>query len=156
MTNLVKRNQHNPRSIFEELFDGDFENLLTFEPRRFGRGLESMKSNAWSPRVDIRETEDALIFDAEMPGIKEEDVEVTVENNVLTVKGERKFEKDEKDENFHRIERCYGSFQRAFSLPNNVDVNDVKANYSNGMLEISFPKKAEAKPKKVKIDLMEK
>src|SRR5207248_6187206 len=87
----------------------------------------------------------------EVPGINQDDIDVRVENNTLTVRGERKFEKEEKEENFHRIERSYGAFSRAFTLPNTVDTDNVQAEYVNGVLQIRLAKRAEAKPKQVKI-----
>jgi HSP20 family protein len=156
MTNIIKRSSDRPRNIFEELFDDDFENVFSIIPRSKAREMSRFGTFGWSPLVDVKETSDALIFNAEMPGVKEEEIEVTIENNVLTIKGERKFERDEKNENYHRVERAYGSFQRSFSLPNNLDVDNVKADYSDGMLEISFPKKEEAKPRQVKVDLKKK
>jgi HSP20 family protein len=89
----------------------------------------------------------------EVPGIEQKDIDVRMENNTLVVRGERKFEKDEKEENFHRIERRYGSFYRAFSLPNTVDAENVSAEYDNGVLKIKLAKKAEAKPKQIKVNL---
>jgi HSP20 family protein len=87
----------------------------------------------------------------EVPGVDEKDIQITLENNTLTVRGERKFEKDEKEENFHRIERRYGSFTRSFSLPNTVDTENVVANYNNGILTVQLAKRAEAKPKQIKV-----
>ena len=92
--------------------------------------------------------------DLEVPGIKQEDLDVRVENQTLTVKGERKFEKNEKEENFHRIERRYGSFTRSFTLPQTVDTGAVKANYEHGLLTISLAKKEAAKPKQVKVEIV--
>jgi HSP20 family protein len=107
----------------------------------------------WYPRVDVKETADSLISLAKMPGLKEDDIEITVENNVLTLKGECKFEHKEEKENYHRVERQFGCFQRSFSLPGNVNSESVKAQYRDGVLEISFQKKEESKPKKIKIGL---
>jgi len=112
---------------------------------------ESLAMGNFIPAVDVYEDAHQLVLKLEVPGIKQEDLDVRLENQTLTVKGERKFEKDEKEENFHRIERRYGSFVRNFSLPQTVDTNAVTANYDAGVLSISLTKKAEAKPKQVKI-----
>ena len=152
MTNLIKRQSNKPGNLWDDFFNDGFENIFSLVPQRIFSKPETLREYSWHPRVDVHETEDALIFDAEMPGVKEDDVEVTVENNVLTIKGERKFEKDNKSDNYHRVERHYGSFQRIFSLPNNLNTSDVTANYSEGILEIKFPKKPESKPKKVVIN----
>lgn len=108
-------------------------------------------TRAWAPRVDILETETAYQVTAELPGVKKEDVEITVENNLLTLKGERKFEKDVNKEQYHRIERTYGSFLRSFTLPNRVVHDQVQAKFENGLLLITIPKAAEARPKKIEI-----
>jgi len=108
------------------------------------------------PAVDVYEDEQSLTLKLEVPGLNEEDINVTLENNTLTVSGERKFEKEEKEENFHRIERRYGSFTRAFRLPNTVDSEKVEAGYDKGVLKITLAKRAEAKPKTIKIASAEK
>jgi HSP20 family protein len=103
------------------------------------------------PPVDIYEDEHKIVLKLEVPGMKQEDLDVRLENNSLTVRGERKFEKEEKEENFHRIERRYGTFYRAFTLPTTVDSENVKANYDSGVLKLELNKKAEAKPKQIKV-----
>jgi len=108
------------------------------------------------PAVDVYEDEHSLTLKLEVPGLNEEDINVTLENNTLTVSGERKFEKEEKEENFHRIERRYGSFTRTFRLPNTVDSEKVEAGYEKGVLKITLAKRAEAKPKTIKIASAEK
>ena len=116
------------------------------------RGEEAQESTrVWAPAVDILETPEAYEVKAELPGIPKEDVHITVENNILTLKGERKFEKDETKENYHRIERTYGAFARSFNLPTRVDQERVEAKFDNGVLTISVPKAAEAKPKRIEI-----
>ncbi len=107
--------------------------------------------STWSPAVDIYETENELVLTAELPGVEEKDVEIKVEDNTLSLRGERKFEKETREENYHRIERAYGSFYRSFSLPNYVDQDKISAEYENGLLKVHMPKKAEVKPRKVKI-----
>ena len=115
-----------------------------------GEDKDMMTSN-WAPAVDIYETANELVLAAEVPGIEEKDIEIKIEDNTLTLRGERKFEKETKEENFHRIERSYGSFFRAFSLPNSVDTERIEAEHENGVLRVIMPKRQELKPKTVKI-----
>jgi HSP20 family protein len=110
-------------------------------------------SGAFIPPVDVYEDEHGLRLKLEVPGIDEKDLDVRIENNVLTVKGERKFEKEEKEENFRRVERRYGSFVRSFTLPNTIDSEKVSAEYKNGVLTLQLGKKAEAKPKQIKVNI---
>lgn len=124
-----------------------FEDLVS-SPRL--EESDIIQSN-WSPAVDIYETENELVLTAELPGVDEKEVEIKVEDNTLSLKGERKFEKETREENYHRIERAYGSFSRSFSLPNYVDQDKISAEYENGLLKIHLPKKPEVKPRKVKI-----
>ena len=114
---------------------------------------ESLTSTRFAPPVDVYEDEHNVTLKIEVPGIDEKDIDVRIENNVLTVHGERKFEKEEKEENFRRVERQYGSFTRTFTLPNTVDSENVSANYDKGILKIALPKKAEAKPKQIKVNV---
>jgi HSP20 family protein len=107
----------------------------------------------WAPSVDIYETENELVLKADLPDMNEKDLDVRVENNMLTIRGERKFEQKVKEENYLRIERTYGSFSRSFSLPNTVSAESIKAEYKNGVLTVEMPKRAESKPKQVKINL---
>jgi HSP20 family protein len=106
--------------------------------------------------VDVYEDENSIQVRLEVPGIEEKDIDIRLENNVLTVQGERKFEKEEKEENFHRIERRYGSFTRSFTLPATVNSEEVRADYEQGVLKIRLPKRAEAKPKQIKVNLANK
>jgi len=130
---------------FNQLFNETFA-------RAFGDQKE-VSLRTWVPPVDICETEDSLVLKAELPGIKSDDVEIRVEDNTLYLKGERKFEKEAKDENFHQVERSYGTFSRSFSLPSSIDSDKVKAEYQNGILTLTMPKREEAKPKTIKIDV---
>jgi HSP20 family protein len=114
---------------------------------------ESLAMGNFVPPVDVYEDEHAITLKMEVPGIDQKDIDVRVENNVLTVHGERKLEKDEKEENFHRVERRYGSFTRSFTLPNTVDTDNVNADYDNGVLKIRLAKRAEAKPKQIKVNI---
>jgi HSP20 family protein len=129
--------QNRMNSLFRDLNDG--ESPLT--------------TASFVPAVDIYEDAQKVMLKLEVPGIEEKDLDVRVENNTLTVKGERKFEKEEKEENFHRIERRYGSFYRAFTLPSTVDTENVKASYDAGVLKLELKKKAEAQPKQIKINV---
>jgi len=107
--------------------------------------------SSWAPSVDIYENENEVVLAAEIPGVDEKDVEIKVEDNNLTLRGERKFEKETKEENYHRIERSYGSFFRSFALPSYIDQDRIEAEHENGVLKIRMPKRAELKPRKVKI-----
>ena len=114
---------------------------------------ESLATSSFAPPVDVYEDEHNVALKLEVPGIDEKDIDVRIENNVLTVHGERKIEKEEKEENFRRVERQYGSFTRTFALPTTVDAEKVAANYDKGILKIVLPKKAEAKPKQIKVNV---
>src|SRR5215475_11469861 len=118
-----------------------------------GEGQEALTTSSFAPPVDVYEDEHNITLKIEVPGIHEKDIDVRIENNVLTVHGERKFEKEEKEENYRRVERQYGSFTRSFTLPNTVDTESVQANYDKGLLKIQLAKKAEAKPKQIKINV---
>ncbi|MFY9939594.1 MAG: Hsp20/alpha crystallin family protein [Silvibacterium sp.] len=114
---------------------------------------EALTTTAVAPPVDIYEDEHNIILKIEVPGIDEKDIDVSIQNNTLTVRGERKIEKEEKEENFHRVERQYGSFTRSFTLPSSVDPGQVSAHCDKGVLKISLAKKAEAKPKQIKVNV---
>ena len=114
-------------------------------------GSEMLKIGDWTPSADISETETAYLIKAEIPGVNREDVSVTVEDGVLTIQGERKAEKEETGKKFHRIERSYGSFVRSFRLPQGVDDTAAKAEFKDGMLNITLPKSEQAKPRAVSI-----
>ena len=116
-------------------------------------GSESLAAGSFIPAVDIYEDAQRLVLKLEVPGVRQEDLDIRVENQTLTVKGERKFEAEEKEENFHRIERRFGSFVRSFTLPQTVDPDSIKASYENGVLNLSISKKAEAKPKQIKVEV---
>ena len=114
---------------------------------------EALTTTSFAPPVDIYEDEHNITLKLEAPGIDEKDIDVRIDNNTLTVHGERKIEKEEKEENFRRIERQYGSFTRSFTLPSSVDVSQVSADYAQGVLNIKLAKKAEAKPKQIKVNV---
>ena len=121
----------------------------------FGRTPSEMASTQgiWSPLVDIHETKDGIQLKAELPGVKQEDIEVSLEGDTLTLKGERRRETEVKENQYHRIERSYGKFQRSILLPEAMDASRVKATYRDGVLEIQLPKKEEAKPKEIKVEV---
>ena len=122
--------------------------------RDFNEGGDGpLTAASFTPAVDIYEDNQKVVLKLEVPGIEEKDLDVRVENHTLTVKGERKFEKEEKEENFHRIERRYGSFYRAFTLPSTVDTENVGANYTAGVLKLELKKKPEAQPKQIKVNV---
>ncbi len=110
-------------------------------------------SMVWNPAVDIHENDNEFIVVAEIPGMKKEDVKISLQDNVLTISGEKKREKEEEKKTYHRIEREYGSFERSFSLPSSVKVDSVKATYKDGLLTITLPKSEEAKPKEISISV---
>jgi HSP20 family protein len=112
---------------------------------------EDSSLTAWNPSVDIYETENALVVKAELPGIDQKDLHIGIENNILTLHGERRCETDVKEENYHRMECSYGSFTRSFSLPTTVDEDKVRAEFKNGMLKVELPKKEQAKRKQIPI-----
>ena len=114
---------------------------------------EPLTNSSFAPAVDVYEDEHTVTLKIEVPGIDEKDIDVRLENNTLTVHGERKIEKEEKEENYRRVERHYGSFTRTFTLPTTVDSEKVSANYDKGVLKIALPKKAEAKPKQIKVNI---
>ncbi len=116
-------------------------------------GTEALATGHFVPAVDIYEDQNKLVLKLEVPGIRQEDLDIRVENQTLTVRGERRFQAEEKEENFHRIERRFGSFQRTFTLPQTVDTEQVKADTEHGVLVITLPKKAEAKPKQIKVGI---
>lgn len=128
------------RREFNQLFD------------RFWSGqLEPMQISRWIPAVDISETDDAVVVQAEVPGLDPKDIEVSVEGNVLTIKGEKKESREERGENYHRVERQYGTFSRSIQLPSEIAADQVEAVVRNGVLEVRLPKQEGAKPKRIDI-----
>jgi HSP20 family protein len=125
--------------------------------RLFGNVLEHSgeESNltSWAPAVDIYETEHELVVKADLPDVDPKELDIRVENNLLTIRGERKFEKKVNEENYLRVERAYGSFSRSFSLANTVNSEAIKADYQNGVLALTIPKREEAKPKQIKVNV---
>ena len=107
----------------------------------------------WAPAVDIHEEKDSYLIKADLPGVKQNEIDISVDDDILTLKGERKVEKEEKDKNYYRFERAYGAFQRSFALPSSVDVTKIAANYKDGVLEMKIPKAEEVKKKQIKIEV---
>ena len=130
--------QEQVNKLFEHTFNGQGENSAI---------------TSWAPAVDIYETENELVLKADLPGVTEKDIDVRVENNMLTVHGERQFDTKVKEDNYLRVERSYGSFSRSFSLPNTVNTEAISAEYKNGVLTVQLPKRAESKPKQVKVNI---
>ena len=124
-------------------------NRLFYET--FDRSSEEASLTPWAPAVDIYETEQNLVVKADLPDIKPEEIDIRVENNILTIRGERQFEKKVNESNYLRVERAYGSFSRSFSLANTVNSEAIQAEYKNGVLTLTIPKREEAKPKQIKI-----
>jgi HSP20 family protein len=145
MNMMTRRTPYRPwltsRDPFVNLMDSFFN----------GESTQEASNRSWSPAVDIRETDDSYLVYAELPGLTKEDIEITLEENILKLSGERRFEKDVEEEQYHRIERTYGTFTRAFSLPSRVDAGNVKAAFQDGVLTITVPKMEEAKPRKIDI-----
>ena len=139
-----------------------FKDLLTIQERMnrlFDETLskvrlsdQDIRGGGWSPPVDINETEEFIILRAELPGMDKKDIEVEANDNILTLKGERRFEKNVQEENYHRMERSYGNFHRVFTLPYKVNEEGIKARYRNGILEIVLMKVQEQKPKYIKVE----
>jgi HSP20 family protein len=126
-------------------------NRLFNEP--FDRSWDEASLTTWAPAVDIFETEQELVVKADLPDIKPEELDIRVENNILTIRGERQFEKKVEEKNYLRVERSYGSFSRSFSLANTVKTEAIKAEYKNGVLTLTVPKREEAKPKQIKVNV---
>jgi HSP20 family protein len=140
-----------------------FRDLMTFQDRMnrlFDQNLSKAKyedeglfGGAWAPAVDIHETDQAIVLKADLPGLDPKEVDIRVEDNTLYLKGERKMEQETKEENYHRIERSYGSFSRSFILPRTVSADKIAADYKNGVLNITMPKREESKPKQIRVNV---
>ena len=134
------------RGTLQEQFNRLFNEAWERDP-------QDANLTTWAPAVDIYETEHELVVKADLPEIKTEELDIRVENNILTIRGERKFEKKVNEDNYLRVERTYGSFARSFSLANTVNTEAIKAEYNNGVLTLSIPKREEAKPKQIKVNV---
>lgn len=147
MTWMIKRDP------FQELRNLQDEMNRAFNlgvPRLFN-GEEGLLRGQWIPNVDIREDEKAIYLEADLPGLKPEDFRLSIENYKLTLSGERKFEHEEKGDNYHRVERSYGSFTRSFTLPTTVSIDEVKADFKDGVLRISMPKREEVRAREIQV-----
>jgi HSP20 family protein len=147
MTVLTRLYPYRERNTLQDRVDRLFHESFS------GGRDESLATSSFAPAVDVYEDEHNVTLKIEVPGIDEKDIDVRVENSTLTVHGERKFEKEEKEENYRRVERQYGSFSRTFTLPNTVNTESVSADYEKGVLKIKLAKKAEATPKQIKINV---
>ena len=140
-------------SPFRDIIGLQDEMNRAFDSFVKGNDTPALTEGTWAPSVDIYESKDAITIDAELPGLNQKDISVTVVDNVLTIKGEKKQEKEVKEENYHRVERSYGLFSRSFTLPVGVKADNIKASYKDGVLKITLPKAEEAKPKQIDIDV---
>lgn len=146
MTNMTR---YTPSPEFRSL---QHQMNRLFEPF-LGRSLndEDLASGTWVPPVDVVEEKDAIVVSAEVPGMKQENIDIQFENGVLTIRGNREFRNETKEKTYHRVERVYGQFVRSFTLPRSIDAEKIAAHYANGVLEIRVPKLEEAKPKQIRI-----
>ena len=142
----------NPARELEEL-QSRLSNILDLPSLRKENAKETMAVAEWAPAVDITEDDKEYLVKAELPEIRKEDVKVTVENNIMTISGERKFEKEEKGKKYHRIERAYGSFTRSFGLPDDADASKVEAKFAEGLLKVHISKNEAAKPKQIEVKI---
>ena len=147
---LIRWEPFGDLTTLPERIDRLFEDSLGRLRADFGL-VEALEGTTWSPAVDIAETDNEIVLKADVPGIDPKEVDIQVQNGTLTLKGERKFEADVKQDDHRRVERVYGSFQRRFALPQTVDPDKVEAEYRNGVLELRLPKRPEAKPKQIKV-----
>ena len=144
---LTRRNQ---TSEWPSLWNMEDEMNRMFE--QFGKPFGWVEQpGRYAPAMDVRETDDAYIVEADVPGMKKDDVHIEVADNVLTIKGERKDEKQEKDKNYHRVEHSFGSFTRSVALPAGFDAGKVTANFDNGVLTVTLPKREETKPRRIEV-----
>ena len=150
---LAEWNPFREFSALQDRMDRLFRNVFD---RGFGVLTQDLAEGEFIPSADVYEDDNSIHLNVEVPGVDEKNLSISIENNVLTVKGERKLEKDEKGENFLRQERSYGKFSRSFTLPGSVDLDHVNANYVNGVLQIELAKRAEAKPKQIKVNIGQK
>ena len=140
---------------FKELEDvsNRLNRLFSRSPARTESNQEMLAMADWTPSVDISETDTAYLIKGEIPGVKKEDVKITIEDGMVTMRGERKQEKEEKNKKFHRIERSYGSFIRSFRMPDDVDESAIKAEFKDGMISVTLPKSAKAKAKAIEVSV---
>src|SRR5437899_12435770 len=143
----------NPFKEMEDL-ENRLSTLFGRAPVRRGNGEEEfITMTEWAPLVDITEDDKEYLIKAELPEVKKDDVKVALENGVLTISGERQFEKEQKNKKYHRVERGYGTFMRSFTLPDDADANKIKAEFKNGLLKMHLPKSEHAKPKQIEVNV---
>jgi len=149
MRTLTRWEPINDITNLSQRMDRVFEELMGRSLRRLAD--EDRLRGSWSPAVNILEKKDAIVITADLPGLKAEEVEITVDNGVLTIRGERRLEEAADGETYHRVERVYGMFERTFTLPNSVEVNKIDAKFRNGEMVVTLPKREESKPRAVKV-----
>ncbi|HEX9148894.1 MAG TPA: Hsp20/alpha crystallin family protein [Thermoanaerobaculia bacterium] len=142
---LIRWDPYRELSSFADRFNRTFGSVPARERE------EEVGLGAWMPPVDIAEDKEKITLTAELPGFKENEVQIQMEGNLLTLRGDRKFEEEKNGRNYHRVERSYGQFIRSFTLPNNVDRENIRARFNSGLLEVEMPKREDAKPKQIKI-----
>lgn len=146
MTWMIRRNALSD-------FRGLQKEFNRFIDASFPQAEESVLQTSWNPAVDLAENENAIVLEADLPGVKAEDFDLSIENYVLTLRGERKFEKAAEVDNYHRVERSYGRFVRAFTLPSTINVDGVKAEFKDGVLRVTLPKREEVRARQIRIDV---
>jgi HSP20 family protein len=147
----IMRRRYGPLPSLRDEMNRLFDDFFTWQ--RWPEPVRGLLEGEWSPSVDIAEKDNEIIVTAELPGIAQDDVDISVTNDILTVKGEKKEEKEVKEDDYHLVERSYGSFHRSIPLPTSVQGDKAKANYKDGVLRIEIPKSEEAKPKQIKINV---
>lgn len=150
MSNITR---WNPVSEFEDMMNRYNRMFGLTRPNGEREGKDLFSRSDWAPAVDIKETDQAFTIEAELPGMKKDDVKVTVQDGVLSIQGERKHEEESNDKKHHRIERVYGSFLRRFTLPENVDENSIRASFQDGVLALSLKKAEPREPKAIEVDV---
>lgn len=147
--NIIKRKPKNQDPFFSDLFDWEhpFYGLSLFPSLKRTSAEEN-----YLPAIDVSEEKDKLVVTADLPGLKKDEIDISVDGSILTIRGERKSEKEEKDKNYHRVERAYGSFQRSVDLGTAVDEENVKAKYNNGVLEVTLPKTDQKETKRITVE----
>lgn len=137
-----------------ELLQDEMNKLFDFSLSRFfGNGRDSLFQNNWGPAIDVYESDDDFLVKADLPGMEKGDIDISIHDGTLIIKGEKKLEKEYKDKSYVRAERYHGSFSRSIDLPSDVEPDKIKASYKNGVLELLIPKKEEAKPKQIKVEV---
>jgi len=150
MSWMIRRD---PSNEMRNMQQEDFSRFIDPAFARFFGTEEGLLRGSWNPTVDIYENQDTIVLEADLPGLKRGDFELSIENYTLTLRGERKFEKKSEGDNYHRVERSYGSFTRIFTLPSTVNVDDVKAEFREGVLNVTLPKREEVRPRQIEVSV---